>query len=394
MTQAKAAAAPTQEKPLRFREDHPQPKRLSRKVLMAGAATMGLVIAFSLLTGLSSRERANASETNDTAIAAAPMPEGLTTLPTRYGVSAIAEESAPLEPRDLMWGDNALPEGFEDPYAFEDSETPTMPGGVAWSGNDSDAYRAGSAPSASSAQQETIAPLFFEPRISATMGGDARVPQSGSSSRETRDRASRSHAEVSFADTDLTAPRSPYTLHAGTVIPAALMTAVNSDLPGRVIAQVTAPVYDSVTGDHLLIPQGARLIGTYSSETNYGDTRVFLAWNRMILPNGGSLDLGEVDATDASGAAGLPAKVDNHLDRIGGAVAISAVLSILANEAENDDEGGFGRSLGDAAAQEAARTGGRIVDRELNLRPTLKAKPGAPVRVLVTEDLIMEPYSR
>jgi type IV secretion system protein VirB10 len=331
VTQTQAASAPIPDTPLRFREDHPEPKRLSRKVLMAGAATMGLVIAFSLLTGLSSRERANASEANDTAIAAAPMPEGLSTLPTRYGVSAIAEESAPLEPRDLMWGDNALPEGFEDPYAFEDSETPTMPDGVAWSGNESDAHRAGSASQAPAAQQDAIAPLFFEPR-KTSMGSDARVPQSGSRSRETRDGASRSQTEVSFADTDLTAPRSPYTLHAGTVIPAALMTAVNSDLPGRVIAQVTAPVYDSVTGDHLLIPQGTRLIGTYSSETTYGDTRVFLAWDRMILPNGGSLDLGEMDATDSAGASGLPAKVDNHLDRIGGAVAISAVLRYASGQ--------------------------------------------------------------
>jgi type IV secretion system protein VirB10 len=194
------------------------------------------------------------------------------------------------------------------------------------------------------------------------------------------------------AGLDLTAPASPYTLQAGTVIPAALMTAVNSDLPGRVIAQVTAPVYDSVTGDHLLIPQGTRLIGTYSSENRYGDTRLFLAWNRLILPNGGSVDLGKMDATDPSGASGLPARVDNHLDRIGGAIAVSAVLSILANEAEDDDDGGFGRSVGDAAAQEAARTGSKIVDRELNLRPTLKAQPGVPVRVLVTDELTLEPY--
>ena len=176
------------------------------------------------------------------------------------------------------------------------------------------------------------------------------------------------------------------------MIPAALVTAVNSDLPGRVIAQVTAPVYDSVTGRHLLIPQGARLIGTYESEVLYGDTRVFLGWDRIIMPNGWSLDLGGMAATDPGGAAGVSDKTDNHLGRLGGAIALSAVLSIVANEAESDDEQGFGRSLGDAAAQEAARTGGRIVDRELNVRPTLRVRPGAPVRVLVTHDLTLSPY--
>ena len=183
-------------------------------------------------------------------------------------------------------------------------------------------------------------------------------------------------------------PRSPFELQAGAVIPAALVTAVNSDLPGRVIAQVTAPVYDSVTGDHLLIPQGARLIGTYDSANVYGDTRVMLVWNRIIMPNGWSLQLGGMEATDPSGAAGLPARTDNHLDRLAGAIGISAVLSILANEAEDTRKGeSLTQSVGDAAAQEASRVGGKIVDRELNVRPTLRVRPGAPVRVLVSRDI-------
>ena len=188
-------------------------------------------------------------------------------------------------------------------------------------------------------------------------------------------------------------PGPPYLLQAGSLIPAALLTAVNSDLPGRVIAQVSGPVHDSVTGDHLLIPQGARLIGTYSSQNSYGDTRVFLSWDRLLMPDGSSLDLPQMAATDGAGAAGLEARVDNHLGRLGGAIAISAVLSILANEAEDTSGDRFTRSLGDAAAQEAARTGSRIVGRELNLRPTLRVPAGAPVRVLVTDDILLNPYT-
>lgn len=187
-------------------------------------------------------------------------------------------------------------------------------------------------------------------------------------------------------------PRSAYELQAGAIIPAALLTELNSDLPGRVIAQVTAPVFDSITGRHLLIPQGARLIGTYESGATYGDRRLLLVWNRLILPNGWSIDLEGMGGADPSGAAGLSDRTDNHLDRLAGAVVLSAIIGVAANEAEDDDEQGFARSVGDAAAQEAARSGGRIVDRELSVRPTLRVRPGAPVRVLVTSDIRLRPY--
>ena len=164
------------------------------------------------------------------------------------------------------------------------------------------------------------------------------------------------------------------------------------DAPGRVIAQVTAPVYDSVTGDHLLVPQGARLIGTYSNGVRYGDNRIVLAWNRLILPNGWSIDLQHMEATDASGASGLRDRTDNHLDRLAAAVVLSSIISVGANEAESDDEDGFGQSLGDAAAQQAAQSGARIVDRELSVRPTLNVRAGAPVRVLVTRDIVLRRF--
>jgi len=194
-------------------------------------------------------------------------------------------------------------------------------------------------------------------------------------------------------DAPLIPPRSPFELQAGAVIPATLVTALNSELPGRFIPQVMAPVYDSVTGDHLLIPQGARLIGAYDSANVYGDTRVMLLWNRIIMPNGWSLQLRGMEATDPSGAAGLTARTDNHLDRLAGAICVSAVLSNLANEAEDTHKGeSLTQSAGDAAAQEAARVGGKIVDRQLNVRPTLRVRPGAPVRVLVSRDIQLRPY--
>ena len=356
--------------PVDIRASAPSPKRLSRRVLMSGAGVFGTLIVFAVLTGLSDRPaRAGPSTQESRPVAAASLPEGLAAIPPGYSGTLALPARDPDAPRDMLWGDAGPPEGFgedDDLYLHEDSGWADLPPDTA----DRETYR----PEPSAWRAEAPAPLFFERR------------------REEAGVTARPKEEARPAGGAYRPPASPYELQAGTVIPAALVTAVNSDLPGRVIAQVTAPVYDSVTGRHLLIPQGARLIGTYESEVLYGDTRVFLGWDRIIMPNGWSLDLGGMAATDPGGAAGVSDKTDNHLGRLGGAIALSAVLSIVANEAESDDEQGFGRSLGDAAAQEAARTGGRIVDRELNVRPTLRVRPGAPVRVLVTHDLTLSPY--
>ncbi|MGE0830910.1 MAG: TrbI/VirB10 family protein, partial [Hyphomonadaceae bacterium] len=191
----------------------------------------------------------------------------------------------------------------------------------------------------------------------------------------------------------LTPPRSANEIMAGAVIPAALLTELNSDLPGRVIAQITAPVYDSVTGNRLLIPQGARLIGTYDAANAYGDQRLLLVWNRLIMPDGWSINLQGMEGTDPSGAAGLRDRTDFHLGRLAGAVGLSAVISVVADNAQDDRrDDSFGQTVGDAAAQEAARTGARIVDRELSVRPTLRVRVGAPVRLLVTRDIRLRPY--
>src|SRR5262249_16941818 len=125
-------------------------------------------------------------------------------------------------------------------------------------------------------------------------------------------------------DSQLTPPRSRYEIQAGSVIAAALVTGLNSDLPGRVIAQVTAPVFDIATGDYLVTPHGARVMGKYQNGVRYGDRRVLLVWDRLILPNGWSINLGEMNGADPTGAAGLRDTIDNHLRGLAGAVGLSA----------------------------------------------------------------------
>jgi type IV secretory pathway VirB10-like protein len=192
------------------------------------------------------------------------------------------------------------------------------------------------------------------------------------------------------------APLSPYEVKAGTVIPAALLSALNSDLPGEVVAQVTQPVFDHVTGRVVLIPQGARLIGRYDSQVTYGQGRILLVWNRLILPDGRSITLGSMIGVDASGASGLSDKVDTHLPLLMRAVGLSTLITLggaVAQDATARSSGNL--VIADSAggvSQAAAQVGQRFVDRDLNHQPTLTVRPGFRVDVLVSNDLVLEPY--
>lgn len=187
--------------------------------------------------------------------------------------------------------------------------------------------------------------------------------------------------------------RSPSSMHivqAGSVIPAALITGIRSDLPGQVTAQVTQNVYDSPTGRILLIPQGARLIGEYDSEISAGQDRVLLVWDRLILAGGRSIQLDREPGADAAGMAGLSDWTDFHWGRTLRAALVSTLLGVGAElGADSDDE--LVKALRDGGQDSASQTGRQIVERELGVPPTLTIRPGSALRVLVTRDLVLEP---
>lgn len=345
-------AAMTQETPdLAIRAQPPSPKRLSRKVLLGAAALVAAIIAASLIVGLSVTPREPRAAQARTG-AASGAPETIQLAPAHYETSDLAIERGAGDgldaPEDEFWAEQA----------------PTQ-----------SARRALSAPGASDEaadpQPAVSAPILF---------ADAAQAQEG-----------RNEARL---EAQLTPPRSRYEILAGAIIPAVLATELNSDVPGQVIAQVSAPVYDSVTGAHLLIPQGARLIGRYDAGVRYGDQRIALVWTRLILPDGWSINLEGMQGGDAQGAAGVSDRTDRRLDRLAAMIGLSAIVSVVANNAEDDGDeaGSFSQSVGDAAAQEAARSGGRIIEREMSVRPTLRIRAGAPVRVLVTRDIQLRPY--
>ncbi|WP_227268106.1 TrbI/VirB10 family protein [Roseobacter weihaiensis] len=186
-------------------------------------------------------------------------------------------------------------------------------------------------------------------------------------------------------------PASPYVLQAGSVIEAALLTGLRSDLPGQISAQVTANVYDGLTGRVLLVPQGARLLGEYDSRVATGQRRLLLAWTRLILPDGRSIVLEREPGTDEGGYAGLEDGVDNHWRQLFRAAGLATILNIgLEAGEDNGDE--IAQAIRDGTQDTIGRAGEAIVQRQLGIPPTLTIRPGFPVRVMVTRDLVIEPH--
>ncbi|WP_066095229.1 TrbI/VirB10 family protein [Xanthomonas massiliensis] len=194
---------------------------------------------------------------------------------------------------------------------------------------------------------------------------------------------------------NLQMPASPYQVMAGTVVAGALVTGIKSDLPGDVIATVTEPVYDTATGRFLLIPQGSRILGRYNSQVSYGQSRVQVVWNRIILPDTSSLTLDNLAGTDPAGYAGLEDGVDWHWDRIFSGAMLTTLLGVGAELAapENRQDGDRIIVAGRDSAQDSInQVGQEMTRRNLNIQPTLTERPGLPVRIIVNRDLVLRPY--
>ena len=190
-------------------------------------------------------------------------------------------------------------------------------------------------------------------------------------------------------------PPSRYVLQAGSVIPAALITGIRSDLPGEITAQVTEAVYDTPTGNYLLIPPGARLVGKYDSQVAFGQQRVLLVWDRIIMPNGKSIVLERQEGADAQGFSGLEDGVDYHWWELAKAAALSTLLGVgsdLGTNGSNDSD--LVHALRQGAQDSLSNTGQQLVRRQMNVQPTLTVRPGFPVRVIVSRDLVLAPYAQ
>ena len=194
-----------------------------------------------------------------------------------------------------------------------------------------------------------------------------------------------------------------YEVKTGAVIPGIMVTGINSDLPGNIIAQVSQNVFDSATGNHLLLPQGAKLFGVYDSRVIYGQERVLVAWNRVVFPDGSAITLGAMPGSDISGYAGYSDKVDNHYFRIFGSAVLMSMISggmaytmdSLGSSSESTSQTPtLQDEMGSALAAQLGQTTLQLLQRNLNIKPTLEIRPGYQFNVIVTKDMVFQkPYA-
>lgn len=372
--------------PMRLRAEAPRVTRLSRKVLASVAAIALVGIGGALIYALQTRNLGQGGEelysTNNRQTA-----DGLAGLPRDYTGPVLG----PPLPGDLgrpildaqNRGQPVVPPTITTPtvdeaeqrrraeeeaartsrvfFQTQPGSTPTAPGATAPNLPGFDLAGLGGQPGQQTAQDRQLA--FLNAPVDRRTTSSDRVM----------------------------APASPYILQAGAVISAALITGVRSDLPGQITAQVTENIYDSPTGRLLLIPQGTRIIGQYDNNVQFGQRRVLLVWNRLILPNGRSIVLERQPGADARGYAGLEDGVDYHWWDIAKAAGLSTLLAIGAELAVSDEDR-LVRAIRDGAQDTINDAGQQIVRRQLQVAPTLTIRPGFPVRVIVTRDLILEPY--
>jgi type IV secretion system protein VirB10 len=195
-------------------------------------------------------------------------------------------------------------------------------------------------------------------------------------------------------------PSTPYELRAGSVIPGVTITGINSEVPGQILAQVAQNVYDTATGKFLLIPQGARLVGQYGSSPSFGQSRLIVAWQRIVFPDGKALDVGEMPGADGSGYSGFHDKVNNHYFRtFASAILMSAVV---AGVNISQDQGGVGQNgssqragdaMSEALGQQLGEVTAQMISKNLNIAPTLTIRPGYLFNVTATKDITFtKPY--
>lgn len=378
--------------PMRLRAEPPRVTRLSRKALagigLVASVGLGGALIYALQTRDGGRpaEELYSTENRSTA-------EGLAGLPRDY--SGIPQLGPPLPGdlgRPILGAQNRgqpVPPGVAPPnpglsaeeqrrlQEIEAARTARL-----FAGTENRPMSSPSPGSAAAAPQPTpdLASLGLAPQPATPSAQDRQLAfLNAAADRRT------------VAPDRIAAPASPNILQAGAIISAALITGIRSDLPGQITAQVTENIYDSPTGRILLVPQGTRIIGQYDNNVQFGQSRVLLVWNRLIFPNGRSIVLERQPGADAEGYAGLQDGVDYHWWDLAKAAGLSTLLSIGAELATNDDDRLI-QAIRNGGQDTINDAGQQIVRRQLNVAPTLTIRPGFPVRVIVTRDIVLEPY--
>ncbi|OGU20115.1 MAG: conjugal transfer protein TrbI [Hydrogenophilales bacterium RIFOXYD1_FULL_62_11] len=383
--------------------------RLNRRMLAVLAGALGIVILGATLWSLQPHKRERNPATELYNVDRVSRADSLDQLPKDYTkVVPMAKPVVPMLGEPLP-GDLGPAIVHAQNHGNTGAYTPAQPGRIAQPGDAEDAarssvfFRSSSTTKAASATttaaiqpEQASGNRAFNPMATATASTQPTDPTAAQNRQDQKEAFLTNGGDTATRNpASLQLPVSPYQVMAGTIIPAALVTGINSDLPGQVIANVTEAVYDTATGRFLLIPQGSRLIGRYDSQVSFGQRRVLLVWTRMILPDTSSISLDRLPGIDPAGYAGLEDGVDWHWDRILAGAALSTLLGVGAELAAPDRSGSDGKVIiatRQSAQDTVNQVGQEITKRNVSIQPTLTIRPGFPMRVMVNKDLILRPY--
>ncbi|ATS28399.1 conjugal transfer protein TrbI [Xanthomonas citri pv. fuscans] len=422
---------PPQDAPIPLATPKPKIKTLDKKKVGIIAGIAGVLIAFAFVQAFTQKPNQNKPKEQPATANMSTKPEAFNALPGDYATAAqqraerVPKLGAPMpgevgqmqyatqqQASTRAYGGGAQPQTAAQQFAaqqdlqrmqqaanaryaktsFQQSARPGAAGNPSQFGGPP-AFGGMPADSPEAVQQQMLAQAAA---AAAGAGGPDKTARDDANRQDDKRHFMDEKRDTGTLQSRLTPPATPTVVSAGTLIPALFLTGINSDLPGQITAQVSQPVYDTPTGRYVIIPQGSVLIGAYDSRVTFGQNRVLLVWQRLRFPNGSSLDLEGMPGVDLSGYAGVSDKVNNHWGKVLSSVLLSSTVAAAVATAEGDSFSAFQRDAGQAASQGAAQqinqAGSQLLQRSINVQPTLEIRPGQRVAVMVNKDLALSPY--
>ena len=401
----------------RLRLSRPRPRGLKKAPAIAMAAIVAIVVTIAVVSSLGapspvSKETTSADEQPAAAAEAASLPANIRNAPDNSDPVGLAlrDPAVPGSPgKPLHQVGGAMPGG--EPSAAPAAEGPSADDQAALERQTraqelAKALAAGTAVGNVSGTDLSSSPPMIGPPgsgvgpASAGRPGTPGAPKEDDANLQRRKEqfiATAAEAAGGYLAQRLQRPVSPYEVKAGSIIPAVLLTGLNSDLPGQVVAQVRQNVFDTVSGNHLLIPQGSRLLAVYDSMTAFGQNRILVCWSRLIRPDGSSINLECMPGVDSAGAAGFADQVDHHWGRIVTGVVLSSLLAATAQRSQGDVSGlqpTFPQMWASNTAGTINQVGQDLTRKNLAIQPTIRVRPGFTVNVLVSRDIVLSPYNQ
>ncbi|GFO63605.1 TrbI/VirB10 family protein [Geomonas paludis] len=387
--------------------------RFNRKALTVLTVVFTASITFALVAGLSPKKTATGEERKpvkeeEVKSQTAPgLPDPMISAPGNYQELGRKQASRPAAGQSGKAGRDPGPDAVAEPAPTQQptsAYTVTLPGQTAESHAHKDGLTAISSPVTFSQGEppqqgrgEEPRPLVVPTLPGLPQLGERPVPDDQNMQGEKRDFSRERQQDLPYLKTTLMAPISQYEIKAGTILPATLITGINSDLPGQIIAQLRENVFDTVTGNYLLVPQGTRLIGEYDSKVAFGQERVLVVWTRLIMPNGESINLEGMPGADLSGYAGMGGRVNNHYGKLVTGVVLGSVIGAGAQVAVGGQGAPnvpptFGNLAVSGAAQNINQAAQQHTNKVLNMQPSIEVSPGDKINVFVTKDMILKPF--